>query len=162
MTGTEFLTGVLRWFLFQNGNFQRVAETAADHKTHCRQPIWFNAAIAARCDCPIRSAPIADTMPARKSSTWAKRPRKNKVYREKKRTVKSVFLLTSFVITLAIGPAIYRPTVLPGLESCDRFHACKIQKHRFYGKDHKHETIVSLFQQETPDSHRLCHNRLRY
>lgn len=96
MTGTEFLTGVLRWFLFQNGNFQKVAETAADHKTHCRQPIWFNAAIAVRCDCPIQSAPIADIMPARKSSTWAKRPRKNKVYREKKRTERSVFLLRAF------------------------------------------------------------------
>jgi hypothetical protein len=93
VTGTEFLTGVLRWFLFQNGNFQKVAETAADHKTHCRQPIWFNAAIVVRCDYLIRSALIADTMLVRKSSTWAKSPRKNKVYREIKRTEKSVFLL---------------------------------------------------------------------
>jgi hypothetical protein len=99
MTGTEFLTGVLRWFLFQNGNFQKVAETAADHKTHCRQPIWFNAAIAVRCDCPIQSARIADIMQARKSSTWAKRPRKNKAYREKKRTEKSVFLLKVYLAT---------------------------------------------------------------
>jgi hypothetical protein len=35
-------------------------------------------------------------MPARKSSTWAKRPRKIKDYREKKRTEKSVFLLSTF------------------------------------------------------------------
>jgi len=97
MTGTEFLTGVLRWFLFQNGNFPKVAETAADHKMRCRQPIWFNAVIVARCVCPIQSALIADIMPVKKSSTWAKRPRKNKVYREKKRTEKSVFLLSSFL-----------------------------------------------------------------
>jgi len=75
MTGTDNLTGVLRWFLFQNGNFQKVVEIAAEHRMHCRQLIWFNAAIAVRCAYPIQYAPIADITRARKSSTWAKKPR---------------------------------------------------------------------------------------
>jgi len=79
MTGKDFLTGVFRWFLFQNGNFQKVVETAAEARTRWLQPIWFNAAIVVKCVYLIQFAPTAGITRVKRSSTWVKRPRNNNI-----------------------------------------------------------------------------------
>ena len=77
MTGGEFLTGDLKWYLFQNENFPKVAATAVAHRMHCKPPTWSNAAIAVRCDFLTRFVPIAGTTRVRKCWTLAKKQKRN-------------------------------------------------------------------------------------
>jgi len=92
MTGTDNLTGVMRWFLFQNGNFQKVVETAAERKTRFRQPIWCNVAIAAKCAFLILSVRIADSIREKKFSTSAKKQRKSNSSSDKNEPKGSFFV----------------------------------------------------------------------
>jgi len=77
MTGGKFLTGDLEWYLFQNGNSLKAAETAAAHRTHCRPPTLFSAAIAEKCAFLTRFAPIAGITRARKSLISVKNLKRN-------------------------------------------------------------------------------------
>jgi hypothetical protein len=54
----DSLTGVLQWYLFQNGNFLRVAAIVVAARMHCRLLTWFSAVTVVRCDFPIPSAQI--------------------------------------------------------------------------------------------------------
>ena len=92
MTGTDNLTGVMRWFLFQNGNFQKVVETAAERKTRFKRPIWCSAAIAAKCAFLIPFVRIADSIRGKKFSTSAKKQRKSNFSAVKNEPLGSFFV----------------------------------------------------------------------
>jgi len=77
MTGGEFLTGEIKWYLFQNGNSLKAAETAAAHRMHYKPLTWFSAAIVEKCAFLIRFAQIAGITRARKSLILAKNPKRN-------------------------------------------------------------------------------------
>jgi hypothetical protein len=77
MTGMEILTGVKKWFLFQNGNFQKADATAGAPRTHWKQQTWFSAVTVVKCDYPILCAPIAGITRVGKFYTLKKNPRKS-------------------------------------------------------------------------------------
>lgn len=83
MTGTDNLTGVMRWFLFQNGNFQKVVETAAERKTRFRQRTWYNAAIAAKCVFLTPFVRIAGNIRGRKCLTSVRKQRNSNSFSDK-------------------------------------------------------------------------------
>jgi hypothetical protein len=93
LTGGEFLTGDLKWYLFQNENFPKVAATAVVHRMRCRPPTSSNAAIAVRCVFLILFVPIVDTTRVRKYWTLAKKQKRNKNFGIYKKTGFSPFLV---------------------------------------------------------------------
>jgi hypothetical protein len=93
MTGGEFLTGDLKWYLFQNGNSLKAAAIAAVHKMRCKPLTWFNAAIVARCVFLTRFAQIAGITKARKSLISAKKPKRNNYITGRQKTGDYPFLV---------------------------------------------------------------------
>jgi hypothetical protein len=88
LTGSDILTGVLQWFLFQNGNFPKAAETADALRMHYKPQRLYNAATVEKCVYPIPYAQIAGTTRVKKYWTLEKNPRKSK---QKKKRAKSPF-----------------------------------------------------------------------
>jgi len=76
------LTGVLKWFLFQNENFPKADATAGVLRMHSQQPTWYSAVIAVKCDFLILFALIADNTRAGKCFILKKKQRKSKQNRK--------------------------------------------------------------------------------
>lgn len=77
LTGTDFLTGVKKWFLYQNESFPKAEETAAALRTRWKQRTSYSAAIAVKCDFLTRYVPIAGITRVRKFCILKKKPRKS-------------------------------------------------------------------------------------